>query len=247
MNTDIAKTQTQELTNPGEIFGSEGIDNADLILPRIYLIQKMSPQIDDDNIVCEAGDLLNSLTNEVLVEPVLIPIFTKKFWKEALMDISVTPPEIKNATKFPFTHENCNLKYEEVPGEDTNLVVKRHIEIEWYCMLASEVAQGGALPCVVTFKKTSMPAGKKLNTFIKQGSILGRPACGFAYELKVARRSMEKGGKTLSFFVLDIGKKRDSTPDELSAAKSWYDTLVVQAAAAKVSVSEVREPEEAPF
>lgn len=215
MNEVTVKQNTQLTTETNEIFGADTIDNSDLTLPRLLIMQKMSKLLEDETVTATPGDLVNSLTKEKMELPVgIIPIFSQKFWRENTMEGN----EVKNSTKFPFTGENSKLPYEQAEG---NFVIKRSTVIDWYCLLASEVSTGMALPCVVSFTKTSMPAGRKLNTLVKQAALLRKPACGNVYSLSLQKQSNDKG----TFWVFDIAKIRESTPEEVDAAKLWYLTL----------------------
>lgn len=75
----------------GEYAGAGGdqIDNADVSIPRLKMIQQMSPEAKGDNPVAKEGDMLHSITGEVLVPKgqklKFIPIFYQKeyiLWRD---------------------------------------------------------------------------------------------------------------------------------------------------------------------
>lgn len=232
-NTDVATW------DDGEVFGTEGIDNTDLMLPRLLLMQKMSKLLEDSAVTAQAGDVLDSLTKQVVAsgKPAeIIPLFSKKFWRETW-----TKEKEERTQKLPFDGSNADWKYEEVIDD---WHVKRNQAIEWYCIQPSQVKEGTALPCVVSFQKTSMPAGRKLNTLVKQASMLRLPACARAYELYTVKASNEHG----TYYIFDIGKYRPVNAVEKETATLWYKTL--QTTSHKVDEGEVTSQEagaEIPF
>lgn len=80
--TDVAEAKqtgvSAEVYDYGEDnrAGFEDVTIADLSIPFITLMQSNSPQVEDDNNDIKAGDLVNSVTGEVLKQPVIVqPVF----------------------------------------------------------------------------------------------------------------------------------------------------------------------------
>ena len=85
--TDVASAQQ---TAVGESFdygdmahaGFEDTTIADLSIPFLALLQSLSPQVEDQTIEgCKAGDLLNTVTGEIVKQPfIVIPVYKEEAW-----------------------------------------------------------------------------------------------------------------------------------------------------------------------
>ena len=81
--TDVAKAKETGVTPSGFDYGEyshsgfEGTTVNDLSIPFINVLQPLSPEVTDQTIEgAKAGDLLNSVTKEILKQPVvIIPVF----------------------------------------------------------------------------------------------------------------------------------------------------------------------------
>lgn len=217
-NEVTVKQQTAMTTSSGQAFGSEGISQSDIMLPKLLIMQKMSKLLDHPDMKAKEGDIVDSLTKQVVASSDsgvdIIPLFMRKFWR-----VAEGVGQNQTLRRYPIDASNINWGYEDVNPE-TKTPIKRHIEVDWYVLLPKDI-DAGALPCVITFKKTSMPASKKLATFTVLAAQMKLPACAFVYKLKSVKQSNEHG----SFCVFEIGDRRKSNETELSTALMWYKTL----------------------
>ena len=74
MEKELATRESMELTtNPDMPMGFEDEDAGDVIIPRVKVVQTLSPERKDK--IAEEGDIINSLTKEKLNGKVFIPVF----------------------------------------------------------------------------------------------------------------------------------------------------------------------------
>lgn len=74
MSNELIKKETDELAlQNGAPMGFEDDDTSDVIIPRVKVIQTLSPERKDK--IAEEGDIINSLTKEKLNGKVFIPVF----------------------------------------------------------------------------------------------------------------------------------------------------------------------------
>jgi len=138
--------------------GRENIQREDLTLPRLALAQALSPQVDrgDDNYIegLSNGDLFNSLTREAYGQgpvPVLIVRVEPVRWmefdeKDRTLILDRNVPVGDPRTKW---------------GEDGT--PPRATKFMDFLALHAETAE----PLGLSFKSTSIKAGKDINTFIE--------------------------------------------------------------------------------
>lgn len=83
-NTELMKNDPNELAmQNGAPMGFEDEDTSDVIIPRVKVVQTLSPERKDK--IAEEGDIINSLTKEKLNGKVFIPVFkfnNNVWWKE---------------------------------------------------------------------------------------------------------------------------------------------------------------------
>lgn len=72
-NTELANQQAAELAAANVPMGFEDEEAGDMIVPRIKVVQTLSPERKDK--LADEGDIINSLTKEKLNGKVFIPVF----------------------------------------------------------------------------------------------------------------------------------------------------------------------------
>jgi hypothetical protein len=84
MSNEMIKKETDELALQNDMpMGFEDEDTSDVIIPRVKVVQTLSPERKDK--IAEEGDIINSLTKEKLNGKVFIPVFkfnNNVWWKE---------------------------------------------------------------------------------------------------------------------------------------------------------------------
>jgi len=89
-------------------------------------------------------------------------------------------------------------------------------------LIPDEVKEGGCMPYVLSFRRTSLKAGKKLATqmFVKNRAANKNPA---AVVLEVSGHSKQNDDG--EFIVQDVKAKRPSTDEEMVKAYEWYQLI----------------------
>jgi hypothetical protein len=202
---ELAKTEPQDVAvYTGPTGMASNITQEDMRLPRISLIQAMSPSAQDGT--HKSGDLVNTLTQEVLASPViLIPCFV-----------------FKNVIKWRPRSEGGGIIYRTTTITDE---VKRDLAwvgdqkpsatafINAVCLVDGQ----GDMPLIVSFCNTSYKTGQDLATL----TALKRPAWRYQYELTAKKTTNTKG--TFHVFSVKLGKP--STPEQMKAAEELYNQV----------------------
>jgi len=203
--------------NSGPARGSEQAGVDDIVLPRLLLLQQLSPQIDSDseNYIEEAkaGDVVNSLTGEVYGREVLIvPVYFRKeyiVWKDrqkggGFCGAFKTPGEAKQAVLEldpPLSDYNI-----EDTATQFVLIVKKDGSLE---------------QAVLSMSRTKLACSRKLQSFIRMTE-----ADSFAsqYALQSVSAQSDKG----KYFTLSV-KPKGFVPEEVYyAGESVYKAITEQ-------------------
>jgi hypothetical protein len=183
---------------------SSNIGSEDMRLPRIALIQAMSPTAQDGT--HKAGELVNSLTQEVMGQPVLlVPCFV-----------------FKNVIKWKPRQEGGGIIYRTV-----NITEEVKRDLAWvgdqkpaataFINAVCLVEGQGDMPLIVSFCNTSYKAGQDLATLTS----LKRPAWAYHYELTAKKVTNTKG----TFHVFNIKLGKPTTPEQQKSAAELFEQV----------------------
>lgn len=209
------------LTNPAEMeeWGTQELTANDVIIPRILLMQGMSPMVTKGD--CKIGEIRESMNEGLLAaadKPVtIIPFKMDRVWKELEVDkktVKQVIPIISDAT-----HPDYN---EELPPEirddKDRLVGYRYRALRFYVLVPGV----SPLPHMIEFKSTSLRAGKKIATQIfTTNRMLNLPPPAKTFQL--VGKKEEKDKQVYALFDVTLG--RDSTAEEIAEALSWFKML----------------------
>lgn len=194
----------------------------DLVIPKILTMQATSKFAKDRKHPANIGDFVNSLTGVVLgnmdTALELIPFHVHKVW-ELLVDRS-------KSGKFEWAgFEDYNKLTMSAPRQyhdnDGNPAV-RNLVYHIYVLRPSEVKDGSAMPYIVSIKRTSSKAAKKLMTQMyvtnrNQGKVPPAKVVGLTGE--------EVSNDQNSWIINDLNTVRDSTNEEIAAAFEWMQLV----------------------
>lgn len=239
MTNELAKKENYDLAIMESDWGSEGVDSTDILIPKILLMQGLSDYVAEGS--AQMGDLVNSVSAKLLgtarekdKKPVcIIPISTFKTWAEYTVD---TKGGLKYKQTIPMTAANADLPLEDMVD---NVKIRRDKCLNFYVLNVDEPEE---FPYVITFKRTSYHAGKKLAThFVKcqQAKALGKPVPPAAtmFNLSGVKTQNDFG----TFYVFDVAEAGKTSPELLAKAYHWYQ--VIKTKAVKVDESDVVETE----
>lgn len=228
MKNEIVKQETEMMPAEfvGETWGAENIDQEDIILSKVLLMQAMSEAVNEKE-TAEAGDIIKSTTEEVIggrTSPVeFIPISLTKTW----VILKKEGSKYEFQTIEPYTPANANRKLEWT--DELHNEYRADKCLNFYILLKKEVnaalsGSGAAIPCVVSFRRTSFQAGRKLASGISESAFMKQPAFSKVYELKSEKKTNDLG----TFFVFDVAPKGKATADEMKYAYEWYKNIKLQ-------------------
>jgi len=244
--TEVATAKTSEVETydygDHKHEGFEGVKVTDLSIPFISVMQSNSVLVEDDDHPAKAGDLVNSVTGEVVPQPVIVqPIHKDHLWAEwvprskgggrgdsheegcaLVLDIiaknggSRIPPENADRQRMPF----------KTP-EGMDLIETHYV----YCLILNETGTESIGYCVLPFSSTKIKVQK--DWWTSMYTIKGSPPL-MANRAKVSTTKQTAKGKT--FYNLSIRPFGDTwigsliKPDEaglemLTAAREFREMI----------------------
>lgn len=219
-----------------QVWGTEGMSREDLLIPRIQLMQDISEHVKSGKF--RPGVLINSTTNEVIADKgescEIIPILGYREW--IINDVDDRNKE-KYRCRIRMTPENEIWAREDV---ENGKAIRRTKCINFFCLLASKPDE---LPMLVSFKKTSMYAGKKLSTHFQISAMKNQAPASQVF--KIGGETQSYNG--YSFYVFNVEPSRKATSEELALAKKWYDSLNTSNVEVADEAGPVGNAEEVPF
>lgn len=154
------------------------VDKSDYIIPRAKLLQDMSPEVKAEGSTLKPGQIINSLTAEVL--PVT---FVPLFWFPTWIRFN---PRNKKDNGFDGNYAPGALIWMSKDPNDPRVLTEGQFGDNGEVPLATKflnffsIFLGHAMPIIVSFSKTSYKAGKKLITL---ASLTGGDMFGKQYNL----------------------------------------------------------------
>ena len=220
----MAKKKKQELAKREETEapayidkGEEGLENMtgeDLIIPRLVIMQAMSPAVEEGE--HQKGEVINSLTDEVWigideVEP-FIPIYHFKEW------IQWAPRDsgggIVDRSMDPSSELAMSAKRGEKDEEGNRLVTEYH---NFISVLRS---QGFKKPCIIACAKSNHKHGRKLLGLAKYRG--NYPLYAGLYDMAAVKEENKQGQKYFAWKFENAGWVDE---EELEEAKAMYGVL----------------------
>lgn len=167
--TALAAKEATALSVPQEApLGFEDEDSGDMIIPRVKVIQTLSPERKDK--IAVEGDILNSLTKEKLNGKVFIPVFkfnNNIWWKDRSEGGGIRC--IARDGKFGAMSDGTNLvctsckrcEFDNTKqGKEALPTCTKYINFFGFF-------EGERMPIILSFAKTSYNEGKKLYSLAK--------------------------------------------------------------------------------
>lgn len=191
MSNEMILNEKNELAAGTNVpMGFDDDDAEDIIIPRVKVIQTLSPERKDK--IAEEGDIINSLTKEKLNGKVFIPVFkfnNNVWWRPRSEGggILCIARDGKNGVQSDDTHLQCAIckKCEfdnSKQGRDAVPVCVKYINFFGFF-------EGERMPIILSFSKTSYNEGKKLYSLAK---VTMQNMWNFGY--KLTEKLMAKGG-----------------------------------------------------
>jgi hypothetical protein len=238
--TEVKKEMPTIVGDTQDFFDDVASDQADILIPRILLMHGLSKAVGDEK--AEAGDIINSVTLEVLgskKEPFeVIPIKEMpKTW--VIEEFSEGKWNFRRIE--PWKPLDKDLPWE---FEDGGKKMRRNQCLNFFVLLAQDAANPNALPYMLSLRRTSYNAGRKLHTYFQTSRMAfqggNKNSIPMAKVWSVSSK-MEKGDLG-NYQVFTLDEKRAASPDELAAGIQWFRNL--KTAQVKVDDRDEAETEE---
>lgn len=184
------------VANP-EVDSNIGME--DLILPRVELLQALSPTVVAGD--ASAGQIVNNLTKDDLGEKVaLVPVFITKNW------IRWRKREEGGGMVWRSNNPADERVIEESKWGADGAKPLATAYLNFLCMI-----EGGDLPIIVSFANTNYKTGRKWLTLTKMS--MGH-LYNSSYELSAHSQTNNKG----TFFVFDVKRVGPATSEQKEKA-----------------------------
>lgn len=203
--------------------GFEDEDAGDFIIPRVKVVQALSPERKDK--VADEGDIINSLTKEKLNGKVFVPVFkfNNNVWWRDRKDgggIQCMARDGRTGVTSDDTHVLCaqcrRCEFDNTKqGRDALPTCTKYIN--FFGFFAGERA-----PIILSFSKTSYNEGKKLYSLAR---VTMQNMWNYGYTL--TEKLMSKGGNEWYVPVMAANGPTDEADREfaLNMFKNYRNTL----------------------
>jgi len=234
MKNEVAKKENKEVAIPTganvEDWGPSEISGQDVIIPRILLMQPTSDLVVEGE--AAFGEFISSLDNTKLGDfkkPFeIVPICMDKAWVE----YDVTQGDDFKNKKFLRTVKitPANEAYPYKDTEDGGKVkIMRDKCMNFYVLLPSELKIGGAIPYLLSFRRSSIDGGKTLITQMEVKNKMAKKApAGVICEISAEKKTNDAG----TFAITKVKPLKDTPTEYIEQAFYWYK--IIKSGAAKV-------------
>jgi len=225
MSKELAKKEATELAladslmtkdEAAQMIADMGISASDITINRLLLAQAGSTFNDQAN--SKVGDIVRNDLYTVVADGAktveVVPLDMTKSWIEYVV---LGANQKEYLTSYAVTAENERQGWEGITPDGQT--ISRDYCMNFAIALRSELVSGLAtLPLIVTFKKTSLPAGKAIASQIVKLSMMMQRPYSQSILLSSAKPTVEKGKAPYAVFVAKAGTKLNA--EELAAAES---------------------------
>jgi len=229
MSTQVEKRETKALARAADLasWGAGQVLTAnDIILPKIWALQHMSEKVGAGQ--GKFGEFRDSVNNDLfgdLENPFeVIPFHLVVKWMEFDIIANKSGARKRNFKQIVNIQNNPSLPgyNDNLPYTDADGLVERDRVMDYYVLLPMEVAEDRALPYVISFKRTSIKAGKKLalQMFVRNRDAGMVPA---AVVFNLSGKSVSNDDGT--FVVMDVATSRKTSDKELGTALKWWQQV----------------------
>ena len=218
MSEELTRMEQTAITNAQGAMpmGFEDEEAGDVIIPRVKVIQALSPERKDK--VADEGDIINSLTKEKLNDKTFVPVFkfnNNVWWRDRSEGggINCIARDGKVGTRSDDTQVMCaackRCEFDNTKsGKDAIPTCTKYINFFGFF-------EGERMPIILSFSKTSYNEGKKLYSLAKVTM-----QNMFNYGYKLSAKLMSKGGN--EWFVPVMTPVGPTSEEDRAFAASLY-------------------------
>jgi hypothetical protein len=206
MTKEITKAPTHEVSNaPATPRGFEHEDSKDLLLPRIELLQGLSPAVQEGK--GRAGDLVNQISKSPLPTNIFLPITMHRKY------IKWIPRDQGGGIEYQTSDPTDERVIEDVKwgrhGEKPSCTAYMNFLV---------LLEGATLPIVLSFSLTNYQEGRKLYTMCKMAN------CDM-WKKKYKIASKIKTNNMGTWHVYDVSEVGDSSAQDIATAEKLYEAF----------------------
>ena len=195
--------------------GNENVTRNDMAVPRILLLQALSPQLERGNPAeiegARSGDMINSVTSELFQSLLVVncyfvyevAVFKKRSAGGGFRGVF---PTLQEAERFIAAH----------PEKDDLEPTEQGVH---YCLLLDPESRLPMGEAAIVFSSTKMKVSRKWNSFI--GLRPNAPRFAQVWKLSTVPEKNAKG----SFYNYAVGPSGFITEDIVDAAKRLYEAV----------------------
>ena len=202
----VAKKTTQAVAKTtGSPRGFENEDAKDLLLPRIELLQGLSPAVQEGK--GKAGDVVNQISKGALPTNIFLPVAMHRKY------IKWIPRDQGGGVEYQTTNPNdarviADTKWGQ-HGEKPTCTAYMNFLV---------LLEGSTLPIVLSFSMTNYQEGRKLYTMCKMA---GCDMWLKKYRLGTKAKTNNMG----TWHVFDVSEAGDTDPKDAKIAESLFETF----------------------
>jgi len=198
-----------------EVLGFEDDDAADMIIPRVKVIQTLSPERKDKE--AEEGDIINSLTKEKLNGKTFIPVFkfnNNIWWRDradggGILCIS-RDGKVGDENGITLLCASCKKNEFDNSKQGRAAVPLCTKYINFFGFI-----EGERMPIILSFAKTNYNEGKKLYSLAK---VTMQNIWNYGYTLN--EKQMAKAGN--EWFIITMAPAGATSEEDREFAKSLF-------------------------
>jgi hypothetical protein len=207
MTKNVAKSNKNEVANM-DYYEDFAVDTADLIIPKIMLMQKVSKKVEEEE--AKVGEFRENVGNKLLGDKktnlIIAPIRPiKKIYCETVKD-----------------KQNNIISYAEVPAvpgkklaisEQTDEgLLERQEAYQLFCLPLEELdsfiaAEAKPFPYVITFKGASYYAGRQVFQAQFMYKNMRKPPFALSFEISSTQATSKMGGHT--YYKMEVKKTEE--------------------------------------
>lgn len=230
-----SNAMSTEMTDWGQ---DEQVSAKEIVIPKILLAQMMSANVIEGQ--ASFGEMRDSTDNQLFGDfdkPFeAVPFMVNRFWIEYSVITSKSGQRKREFSAIvPIVTDSLNANYnDELPLVDGDLERDRCVEI--FVMIPEEIKTmgDGALPYILSFRRTSLKSANKIITqMLIRNKAAGKSPAAVTMEISSTKRENDLG----VFGVMDAKGSRPSTDEEVAACFKWHK--VIRGAGVKVDHSDV--------
>lgn len=212
----VAKTQSTAVATYTAGRGFEGgVHNEDLIIPRAKLLQPTADELTNPDCNFRAGQIINSLTKEVLTSTFIPILYTKEYMRfngrkgQPNYDPAFEPGQLMWRTK---DENDERVKTQCAFGPNGEVPLGLTV-LSFMCLF-----EGQDMPVILSFTKTSYKAGRNLLSLTKFSG-------GDMFSKKYKLGTVSVKGEDGNYFVLKVDPAGKCSDEEFKKAEGYFNNF----------------------